>query len=226
MLNRQYIVYMATNKRNGNCYIGATSCGLQKRRSEHFQDAKHGRPGCWVFNAALRKYGESAFRWTVIARLATFDEMMKEEVRLIAELKPEYNIARGGQGSSFRKSAEQKAKISRTLMGHSVSEETRAKLRSHKRSMAVREKFRMIALFSGTSRFAEYRHLGPQASSRPVVCLDTGIEYHSASFAARELGLCKSAVIEVCLQNPRRKTVGGLVFRYKSDHETARPSQG
>ena len=55
---------------------------------------------------------------------------------------------------------------------------------------------------------------GPAKTSRPVVCVDTGEIFPSASEAARYFGVCKSSVIELCLGKNGRKRVGGLVFRY------------
>lgn len=51
-----------------------------------------------MLNAAIRKHGFASFRWEILATLSSFKEMMDEEVRLIAKLRPEYNITRGGQG--------------------------------------------------------------------------------------------------------------------------------
>ena len=93
-----FTVYMATNTVNGKRYIGATRKGMQARRRHHLKDAV--RPGktrdCPRFYDAIRKYGGDAFEWIVLATLSTAEEMYKEEERLIAAMKPEYNIAVGG----------------------------------------------------------------------------------------------------------------------------------
>lgn len=52
---------------------------------------------------------------------------------------------------------------------------------------------------------------------REVVCLDDGCTFASASAAAAFYKTAKSAVIEVCLRNPRRAQAGGRVFRYVGD---------
>jgi hypothetical protein len=55
---------------------------------------------------------------------------------------------------------------------------------------------------------------GPIKASRPVICLDTGETFQSASEAARHFNVCKSSLIELCLGKNGRRAVGGLKFSY------------
>jgi hypothetical protein len=55
---------------------------------------------------------------------------------------------------------------------------------------------------------------GPEKLSKPVVCLDTGETFPSASEAARHFNVCKSSLIELCLGKNGRRAVGGLKFAY------------
>lgn len=55
---------------------------------------------------------------------------------------------------------------------------------------------------------------GPSKISRPVICLDTGEVFPSASEAARHFNVCKSSLIELCLGKNGRRAVGGLKFAY------------
>jgi hypothetical protein len=91
----EFIVYMATNIVNGERYIGATKLGINARRDRHFKDCNRKGRDCPRFYNAIRKYGRDAFEWTVLTTLPTVEKMYKEEERLIALLKPEYNIAAG-----------------------------------------------------------------------------------------------------------------------------------
>lgn len=94
-----FYVYQATNIANGHRYIGFTSIGLEKRRRAHFAKANNSREkGCPKFHNALRKYGKDAFVWQVLAAFDTASEALAEEVRIIAETHPEYNITTGGEG--------------------------------------------------------------------------------------------------------------------------------
>lgn len=49
-------------------------------------------------------------------------------------------------------------------------------------------------------------------NGRPVVCVETGREFHSASFAAKVLGLSQSHISSCC--RGERNTTGGYHFKY------------
>jgi hypothetical protein len=166
------LIYQATNKINGKRYIGVAATTLKARRSQHFAHAK-ARPWKQPFLRAIVKYGERSFSWKVLERHAHYDDALAAEVRLIAALKPEYNVTAGGRG-----------------------------IKGIKRSPA------WIAQWNAR------RHVGPEASSRAVVCLDDGMQYASASAAARAYGAAKSSVIEMCQGISKRRSVNGRRFRY------------
>lgn len=77
----------------------------------------------------------------------------------------------------------------------------------------VKDKLRKAAL-GRIETFKIYAAMGPKASSRPVICLDTGELFDSASAAARKFSIAKSSLIELCLGQKGRKSVGGLKFKY------------
>lgn len=139
-------VYLATNLVNGKRYIGVTSKAVAVRRIQHERHALNGkRVQCRFFHFAIRKYGPEAFAWTILATCETFDEGLREEVRLISEIRPEYNLTIGGQGSKGRiVTQEQRAAHSRRMKGRKPSAEAIAKMvaktRGQKRSAEQREK--------------------------------------------------------------------------------------
>lgn len=186
----QFVVYMATNTVNGKRYIGVTKRGLAARKKQHLYEAARGSVGCNRLYDAIRKYGEDAFRWQTIATASNEKEAFRIERVLIKKVRrhsEEYNVTDGGEGG--RSSAP-------------LPE-------------SVRERLRQIGLQTeNKERWALYAHLGPMASRRPVICLNTGAVYPSAVAAAAANNISKSLVIEVCLRNKRRKTAKGLVFRY------------
>ena len=71
------LIYKATNKYNGKCYIGQTVYSLEKRKLEHLQDARAGRG--FRFHEAIRKYGEDSFTWEVIDTANTIEELTEKE---------------------------------------------------------------------------------------------------------------------------------------------------
>lgn len=123
-------VYLATNTVNGKRYVGVTSKVVPARRAQHENHALHGkRIQCRFFHSAIRKYGPAAFEWTILAACETFEEGLREEVRLISEIRPEYNLTIGGQGSKGRVvSQEQRDAHSRRMKGRRVSAETIEKI--------------------------------------------------------------------------------------------------
>jgi group I intron endonuclease len=120
------IVYLATNRVNGKRYVGVTGRGFDFRRRQHETAPNSKTVTCRYFHAAIKKYGPDAFEWSVLATCETFHSALAEEVRLIAEMKPEYNLTAGGQGATGAVfSEERRAKISAALLGKPKSEEHR-----------------------------------------------------------------------------------------------------
>lgn len=95
---RECVVYQVTNIETGNRYIGATTCGAEKRWKEHVYAASSKRSSLSVLCRAIRKYGKDKFQLTVLERCADWPETAAAEVRWIAELQPEYNATSGGEG--------------------------------------------------------------------------------------------------------------------------------
>lgn len=93
---KKCIVYQALNIKNGKRYIGATIKGLHARKMRHFNCARLGHPG--KFYTAIRSHGPDAFVFTEMMECRDFFHALEEEERLIAELKPEYNVTAGGGG--------------------------------------------------------------------------------------------------------------------------------
>ena len=73
------IIYGARNRSNEKWYVGQTICGIEKRRRQHLIDARNNYD-CCVFHAAIRKYGEDTFDWTVMeSGIKTHDELNERE---------------------------------------------------------------------------------------------------------------------------------------------------
>ncbi len=204
----QAIVYMATNKVNGKRYIGVTTHPLPLRAAQHFSTAKGSRSKA-IFHKAIRKYGDDAFEFSILLVCETGLDAFQEEVRLIAELRPEYNSTLGGEGSAGRGiSSSGRARISKANTGNKYRLGSK---HTQKTKEAVRiAQLRPIIKMA----WSERARLGPKALSKRVLCLDDGREFPSASAAAREYGVDKSALIELCLGQRYRKSVGGRRFAY------------
>ncbi len=180
------IIYIATNKVNGKRYIGATKHSLTHRRTGHWHDA-NGRNYCRIFGAALKKYGRDGFGWCVLKTCNSKEEMLLEEVRLIAEMKPEYNITLGGQGIiGVPYTDERRAKLSASLKGRKLSPERRARASEILRSFSPMH-------------------------NKPVVCLNDGKFFPSCKSAAAFYGLTHGNIRSVT-RGGQATTGGGLSF--------------
>ena len=72
------IIYGVRCRCNGKWYIGQT-VNYKQRKYNHLTHARHNRDRC-VFHAAIRKYGEDKFDWTVIeSNIHTHDELNERE---------------------------------------------------------------------------------------------------------------------------------------------------
>lgn len=93
------LVYCATNRINNKRYIGFTSFSLEKRKSEHIRATKWQNP-YMRFTKALIKYGAENFIWEILGEYKTQEEGYAAEIKLISQLKPEYNMTPGGKGTA------------------------------------------------------------------------------------------------------------------------------
>lgn len=189
------IVYIAINIVNGKRYIGATSKALNTRVSQHKSFARRGFK--YPLYKAIRKYGEDAIEFSALRVCENFEDALKWEVKLIKKLKPEYNATAGGEGQ----------------LGLKPSKKNREAIARAVGTASVRKKFKANGL-RYKAAFLKRGHLGPDALSKKVICINDGKTFLSASAAARHYGAQKGAVIELCLKNPRRKTVKGKRFEY------------
>lgn len=206
-LVRAAVVYMITNVINGKKYIGVTCQKLYRRKCSHFCDAKNGKDG--ILGRAIRLYGKKNFKCDVMVECASFEVALLEEIRLIEELKPEYNATKGGDGSTgWRHTADAKKRMSIAKTGKPLLA-ARGKIVSSE----LREKARQYGL-SNKHVWEKYRCMGPKSRRRMVICHYDGKIFESAASAAGYYGVSKSQIIEVCLRNKSRHTVRGLTFSY------------
>lgn len=130
----EVIAYRATNKVDGQFYIGITSRGLAARERQHRRAADRGQ-GYYLHNA-IRKHGHDNI---VFEQIADFDgdvELAKlYEIEAIAKYKPTYNLTLGGDGKAGPLSPEalvkfraKRAGISSYRKGVPLSEEHKRRI--------------------------------------------------------------------------------------------------
>lgn len=208
-----FTVYCHVNKINGKRYVGIT-----KQNPEIRWHSGNGYNNSEYFWRAIKKYGWRNFEHKILYENLTKEEAERVEIQLIAEWKTTdraygYNIANGGNhiGSV---SEETKKKISNRHKGIATelhrTEKTKKKiskgLKGIKRSDETKKKMSDFAKSRGMSELTRQRFVEANEKRKiPVICITTGIEYESASEAARQTGLCKSTILRQCAGKTKKK---------------------
>ena len=92
------VIYKFTHIESGKVYIGQTIQDANQRRLEHLSESRNAKT-THKFHNALKKYGEDAFTFEVIASASTLDELNLLEVKYIADynsIEEGYNLREGG----------------------------------------------------------------------------------------------------------------------------------
>lgn len=136
-------VYEIVNLKNGKRYVGSAAqvCrnrGYRFRWREHLRDLEAGRHHSQKLQRAWVKHGRDAFVFRVLRNVSAFPEATFKERLLLAEqsemdaggVRANYNVnPTAGSQLGFRHSEEAKRRISASVSGRVVSDETRAKLK-------------------------------------------------------------------------------------------------
>jgi group I intron endonuclease len=130
------VIYKATNKINGKCYIGFDS-NWPKRKYVHKHNAEHINENTSYLHRAIRKHGWENFEWEVIKENATLEDeiLLIEKYQTLHIYGKGYNLTKGGDGNlGWIMTEETKQKISNKALGNKnclgriLSEETKNKI--------------------------------------------------------------------------------------------------
>lgn len=98
---RTYYIYKATDKTNGNIYIGKTS-NFKERKWQH--ERCYEKEDC-KFHRAIQKHGKENFEWEIIDKTTGLENAYELEKKYIKEYdsygKNGYNMTKGGAGGSM-----------------------------------------------------------------------------------------------------------------------------
>ena len=127
------IIYQITNIINNKNYIGKTTKTITERFNSHLAAAKYGSDS--YLHRAFRKYGPENFKFSIIESEISSENILNEkEIFWIKKLNPEYNMTKGGEGSTGRILSEQtllKMSLKAKKRKHNPhSEETKLKISS------------------------------------------------------------------------------------------------
>jgi group I intron endonuclease len=92
------LIYKITNQLTGDFYIGKTQASLTTRWKRHLKGRKT-HPHLVLYRA-MEKYGVENFVIEEIDRAESAEALCEMEINHITELKPKYNMTKGGDGGS------------------------------------------------------------------------------------------------------------------------------
>lgn len=93
------LIYKATNKVDGRCYVGLTTRTLKQRKAEHIKAAMFDNSPLY-FHGAIRNYGAKNFKWEVVTRRKTLEGLANAEIKYIekyAAFTEGFNSTPGGE---------------------------------------------------------------------------------------------------------------------------------
>ena len=214
------LVYMATNTVNGKRYIGFSSQTLEARKQQHLYEATREKPKM-VFAKAIKKYGADNFKFEIVRDGLSKSRALKLEARLIAKLKPEYNVASGGQNPNYEfrwkpvilleagmvfSSVKQAAKdldigrefIARVCRGGKPGH--RALSANGMHFAYYHDNFTEEELQARLTAIKHLEQSYPKTRGvrRPVICVTDGNKCPSLKAAAETYGLCHKYVRKLC----------------------------
>lgn len=175
-------IYITTNTVTGKKYIG------QSRYSKPKWETYLGS-GKFLLES-IAKHGRENFRRVIICEADSREELCELERYFIKKFnavdnRSFYNVADGGyatRGFSGKKhSAERNAILSQKMMGHSVSESTREKLRQREPTDRMRENMRKIASNNTGARHPRATAVTIDGKTFPTITAaikDTGYAFH------------------------------------------------
>lgn len=228
-ITENYKVYKHTCP-NGKVYIGITMNSLERRWQGGSGYRKH-----MYFYRAIKKYGWDNIEHKILFENLTKEQAEQKEIELIAQYKSNkneygYNIANGGN-SKGKTAEETKQKISDTLKGHHVTEETKrkmsekAKLRVGEKSpnfgvkMSEEQKKKISEKLKGMKLSKERieRMIGIHSGdkhplARKIICVDTNEIFPYMKAAATKYNIQLPNLVKCC--KGERKKAGGFSWKY------------
>ena len=220
-----YTVYKHTTP-SGKVYIGTTS-----KKPEYRWNNGKGYMSNKRFCDAILKYGWENIEHEVISTGLDKGQAYAMEVELIAKYDATnpakgYNISIGGECGALgiHHSQATRQKISEAKKGHALGPETRRKISealkganspNYGKHLSPETRQKISEAHKG-KKVSEHVILAmTEATSKKVLCVETGEVYKSISEAGRQLGISSKAISNVC--RGKAKTSGGYHWEYAEE---------
>lgn len=192
-----FIFYMIKNKKNGKCYVGATTQSSIQKRWRKGKGYKFNKE----FTADINKYGVENFELIELERkTTTVYEAKRLEEKYIKAYPGGYNKNTCGIKIISPNMAKASVAKCSSIPGYYEKNVDRCINWQKTHPKEVRE------IVMKRSR------AGGLATARPVTCIETGITYPSATQAAAAIGVHQSKITECC--QGKRKSYHGQHWIY------------
>lgn len=201
-----YHIYMHKNKINGKVYIGETCQELKNR----WKSGKAYKT-CTYFNQAIEKYGWDNFEHIILESGDwTLEEAFEKEqyyICLYESNNPDkgYNIKDGGYRS-----------ISPNALPAALEW-----MKEHPEFGIARAQDMLKWQAEHPEEALAFRRENVKkataARKKPVICIETGVIYESATEAARQVGAQQGKICMVC--RGQRNKAGGYHWKYYNEEE-------
>jgi len=174
------IIYKATNKINGKCYIGQTRHSLAERKRAHYNKARQGIDT--HFYSAIRKYGEDNFEWEIICSAnnkQTLNELETFYITKYDSIKHGYNMVDGGD-NNIMDIESVKTKHNAVMQSEEVRSKISVSMKKYRAEHPFTDEHRRKL-----SEKAQGNHNFGSGDTRSIgcYCIDTdGKEYHFHSY--------------------------------------------
>lgn len=195
MTKTQYgIIYKITNTANGKVYIGQTTHSLRDRWRLHCSP----KSTCSLLREAIAEFGKEAFVMEQIDTGGSREELNRKEAEWITRensIAPHgYNVDKGGYSIVYTESAKKRmsdhhADVSganNPMYGKHHSDESKRLIAS-----------RLVGRYTGKD----------SANHRPVINIDTGERFETATAAAQAYGVTVSTLTKTC-RGVQQRTAG------------------
>jgi len=154
------IIYKATNKIDGKCYIGQTTGLLKNRINRHVLDSK--KKNNIYFHNAIIKYGSDNFKWCILEFCYSLEELNEKEQWYIKHYNSfgdnGYNMTTGGEKCIF--SDEVKKRLSEQRKGRvpwNKGKKTGELSDEHKEKLSLSTKGKEKPWFKGKKLTEEHK---------------------------------------------------------------------
>ena len=229
-MKRYGSIYVVTNTVTGEQYVGQTRQRAARRWKCHINTARSKVAVKYKLASAIIQYGADAFIFKEFFTAFDAKALDAIEVQTIAELKPAYNIAKGGAGHrGVVPSPAVCRQRSERLKKQWADPEWRAaqieKIKMLAASPEARERGKKVAALGNKARWANHtkrqplpprikqvkvkrapeigRMLAAQAKWKPVYCEELKCSFLSQKAAAEFLGVLRTSVANAVKQKGR-----------------------